>query len=143
MAKGLDTTFLIQAEVSEHPEHGASRDLLHRLLAEGDALSLAPQVLSEFVHIVTDPRRFERPLSMGQALSRAEHWWQATEVSQVFPSERSTSLFLRWMVEHRLGRKRLLDTQLAATYHAAGVACMVTTNARDFSIFGCFSILQP
>lgn len=143
MAKGLDTTFLIQAEVCEHPDHQASRALLQNLLDDGEALALAPQVLAEFVHIVTDPRRFERPLTMGQALSRAEHWWQGSEVAQVLPSERSTRLFLRWMVEHRLGRKRLLDTQLAATYHAAGVATLVTTNARDFRIFGCFSIIQP
>lgn len=143
MAKGLDTTFLIQAEVCEHPDHQASRSLLHKLLDDDEPLALAPQVLSEFVHIVTDPRRFERPLTMGQAISRAEYWWQGSEVTQVFPTEESTRLFLRWMAEHRLGRKRLLDTQLAATYYSAGVACLVTTNARDFSLFGCFSMIQP
>jgi predicted nucleic acid-binding protein len=142
MAKGLDTTFLIEAEVAGHPGHRAARALLARLLEEGP-LALAPQVLSEFVHVVTDPRRFERPLSVTQALARAELWWRAREIAHVFPSEESTALFLRWMAEHRLGRKRLLDTQLAATYYASGVRCIVTTNARDYGVFGCFAVVRP
>jgi len=143
MAKGLDTTFLVQAEVSGHPGHASARSLLHSLLREGEPLALAPQVLAEFVQVVTDPKRFEHPLEIRQALARAEHWWQGCEVTQVMPSQQSTSLFLRWVTEHRLGRKRLLDTQLAATYHCAGVRSLVTTNARDFQVFGCFVIIQP
>lgn len=143
MASGLDTTFLIQAEVAEHPGHAASRALWRRLLDEGEPLALAPQVLAEFVHVVTDPRRFEHPLDMRQALERAELWWHGREIVHVLPSRESTDLFLRWMGEHALGRKRLLDTQLAATYYSSGVRTIVTTNARDYSVFACFRVLQP
>jgi hypothetical protein len=38
-----------------------------------------------------------------------------------------------------LGRKRLLDTQLAATYAAAGVTELLTANSADFAVFGVFS----
>lgn len=141
MIKGLDTTFLVQAEIVGHPGHAAARALLERILGEG--LALAPQVLAEFVHVVTDPRRFERPLEMSQALARADLWWRGSEVSRILPSDESTGLFLRWMAEHRLGRKRLLDTQLAATYHCGGVRTLVTTNAGDYGIFGCFEIIRP
>ncbi len=143
MAKGLDTTFLVQVEVKEHPGHAAALVLLHKMLKDGEPLALAPQVLTEFVHVITDPKRFECPLTVSEALVRAEHWWQGEEVLQVMPTEQSTSLFLRWVAQYRLGRKRLLDTQLAATYHCAGVRQLVTTNARDYSVFGCFSIVQP
>ncbi len=141
MAKGLDTSFLVQAEISGHPGHGRARQLLEELLDDSEPLALTPQVLSEFVHVVSDPRRFETPLEMKTALARAERWWTGQEVVQVYPSEVSTQLFLRWMQEHRLGRKRLLDTQLAATYHCAGIEVVVSTNARDFSVFGCFTTL--
>lgn len=57
---------------------------------------------------------------------------------QVLPSRESTEQFLRSMAEHRRGRKRLLDTQLAATYFCAGIRAIVTTNARDYGVFGCF-----
>ena len=136
---GLDTTFLIEAEVAEHPGHPQARALLREWLTKS-ALALAPQVLTEFVHILTDPRRFERPLQMVEALERAEMWWLAGEVVHVFPTQESTLLMLSWMKEFGLGRKRLLDTALAATYFSAGVKRVATTNARDYKIFGCFEI---
>jgi len=143
MARGLDTTFLVQAEVVEHPGHSASRALLDRLLREGEPLALAPQVLAEFVHVVTDPRRFQNPLEMCQAVARAESWWLGREVTHALPSNESTALFLRWMAEFSLGRKRILDTQLAATYYCCGVRTIVTTNARDYGVFACFEVVQP
>jgi len=48
---GLDTGFLVAAEVLEHAEHVAARDTLARLLAAGDLIAVAPQVLAEFIHI--------------------------------------------------------------------------------------------
>jgi hypothetical protein len=42
--------------------------------------------------------------------------------------------------QHRLGRKRLLDTLLAATYHRAGVRRLATTDWRDFSVCGVFEV---
>jgi hypothetical protein len=46
------------------------------------------------------------------------------------------------MREHQLGRKRLLDTRLAATYRAAGIAKILSSNARDFTTFGCFTVIH-
>jgi predicted nucleic acid-binding protein len=112
---GLDTGFLVTAEVSEHAEHAAARGALARLLAAGDLIAIAPQVLAEFIHVVTDPRRFTRPLDMPAALRLAEQWWTAREVTRVFPDEAATRQFLTWLQRFSLGRKRLLDTLLAAT----------------------------
>lgn len=67
MIHGLDTGFLIAFEVQEHPDHPAARTTLSKLIAAGDKLALAPQVLAEFLHIVTDARRFQAPLTMPQA----------------------------------------------------------------------------
>jgi hypothetical protein len=50
-------------------------------------------------------------------------------------------LFLAWMDEFRLGRKRLLDTLLAATYHRAGVERLASTNWRDFAVYGVFELV--
>jgi predicted nucleic acid-binding protein len=141
--RGIDTTFLVQLEVSGHPGHQKAQVMLEDVLGRGDPLALAPQVLSELLHVVTDPRRFERPLSMGQALARAEAWWWAPEVLRCLPNNQTTGFFLKWMNQHRLGRKRLLDTQLAATYFSNDVQSILTTNARDFQVFGCFEVMTP
>jgi len=139
--RGLDTSFIIQLEVGAHARHRQARALRDRFLDAGDRFALAPQVLAEFVHIVTDARRFELPLSAEAAVRRAEAWWNAEEVVPALPNEHTTLRFLSWMREHRLGRKRLLDTLLAATYHTNEIASVVTSNIRDYAIFGCFEVV--
>jgi len=139
MIHGIDTTFLIQVEEREVPGHEGARGWLKDALARHpQPLALAPQVLTEFVHVVTDPRRFASPLSMEEALEKAQGWWEASEVKPIYPSLDSTRLGLLWLRQHRLGRKRLLDTQLAATYYAAGVTRLLTLNMSDFELFGVF-----
>lgn len=143
MLRGLDTSFLVQADVAEHPQHEAAKVKVDEFLDTGDTMVLAPQVMNEFVHVVTDPRRFASPLPMDQAIARAEVWWHARDVSHAFPTDDSACLFLKWVKEYRLGRKRLLDTQLAATYFCHGVRSIVSSNARDFGVFGCFEVIVP
>ena len=130
---GLDTSFLVAFEIADHPRCIRARGFAERYAEEGFAL--APQVLAEFIHVVTDPERFRVPLSMTHALTRSRRWWHAHEVSPVFPTLSAIELFHAWIDKYALGRKRLLDTMLAATYVAAGVTRIVTTDARDFSIF--------
>jgi predicted nucleic acid-binding protein len=139
---GVDTSFLVQLEVVGHPGHEGARRLRDKLLERGDSFALAPQVLAELVHIVTDARRFERPLVMAEARQRAEQWWNAAEVVHTMPNEHTVPRYFAWLREHGLGRKRLLDTLLAATYFAHGVRSMVTSNVRDFEVYGCFKVLR-
>ena len=143
MIHGLDTCFLVAAEVAEHPEHLAARRTLARLLAASDSLAIAPQVLAEFIHIVTDGRRFSQPLEMSAAIVLAEQWWTARDVVQVFPNDAATRQFLSWLRQNVLGRKRLLDTLLAATYWQAGIHSLLTTNVTDFTVFGGFTCVTP
>jgi predicted nucleic acid-binding protein len=143
MIHGLDTGFLVAAEVAEHAEHSAARLALARFMQAGDRIAIAPQVLVEFIHIVTDPHRFTQPLSVNEARNIAEQWWTAREVDHVFPDTAATQRFLAWIEQFSLGRKRLLDTLLAATYQQAGIESVLTTNAADFATFGVFNCIAP
>jgi len=140
---GVDTTFLVQLEVRGAPGHEPARAWLRQVIERGSQLALAPQVLTEFIHVATDPARFERPLTMPAAAERAQAWFAAREVKQVYPDDHAVSVFFDWIGKHRLGRKRLLDTMLAATYFAHGLTDVVTSNARDYSIFGVFQVHSP
>jgi hypothetical protein len=72
---GADTTFLVQLELVELPAHEAARVLLQRdILQPQVSLALAPQVLAEFIHVVTDPRRFQKPLTADEAVDKAHLW---------------------------------------------------------------------
>jgi len=141
MTHGIDTDFLVAAEIRDHPFHQGADGLLQRLLAEGHDLAIAPQTLAEFIHIVTDSRRMPQPLAMTEAVARAEHWWQASEVIRVFPDGECIVDFFAWLRRHQLGRKRLLDTLLAATFHRAGVTHFITNNDKDYKTFGCFHLV--
>lgn len=143
MTIGLDTTLLIEVELNETPEHKQARQWLHTTVAQRTRLAIAPQVLSEFIHVVTDPSRFGRPLSSQQAIERAEYWWNAAEVVQVVPTTEAIALFLKWMTRFKLGRKRVLDTMLAATYYSHGIHRIVTTNLRDYRIFSEITGIGP
>lgn len=140
MIHGIDTTFLVQIEARRHPGHQKARELFDQLLNKGDSFAIAPQVLAEFIHVVTDQKRFESPLTPPQAIDRAHVWWTAREVIQAFPDSGSTKLFFTWMMKHQLGRKRILDTQLAATYYQAGIRFILSSNARNYGIFDCFNV---
>ena len=100
-------------------------------------------MLAEFIHVVTDSRRFSQPLDMAGARNLAQQWWTAREVVQIFPNDAATRQFLAWHAQFALGRKRLLDTLLAATYAQAGVDSLLTTNSADFSVFQAFTCLTP
>jgi len=138
-AHGLDTSFLVAHEISRHASHRRVRSHCDQLLARGDRLVLTPQVLAEFIHVVTDNHRFAAPLSIGAAVERASIWWHAEEVFPIYPGAETARLFLDWLLQLRLGRKRLLDTLLAATWAQAGVSQILTLNWPHFQVYGCFT----
>jgi predicted nucleic acid-binding protein len=142
MLIGVDTTFMVEADIVDHAFHVRARSLLHDLIKKGDQLAIAPQVLCEYLHVVTDPRRFEQPLTVETARARVRQWWTSRETRPVFPDANAVSQFQSWMDTHRLGRQRILDTMLAATWHCAGITRIVSTNRRDYRAFGVFELLE-
>jgi len=47
------------------------------------------------------------------------------------------------MRQFNLGRKRILDTYLAAALHTAGVRRLPTANPADFAVFGVLDAVAP
>jgi hypothetical protein len=80
---------------------------------------------------------------MTAAIQLAEQWWTARETVRSFPNHGTTWQFLSWLRQFSLGRKRLLDTLLAATYAEAGIRSLLTTNPADFAVFGLFNCITP
>jgi predicted nucleic acid-binding protein len=105
MIHGLDTGFLVAAEVREHAAHADARATLAQVVSAGDLIAIAPQVLAEFIHVVTNPRRFTQPLDMNAARDVAEQWWRASEIVRTFPDTGAVRQFLTWLHQFSLGRK--------------------------------------
>ncbi len=132
---GIDTSFLVAWAIAEHPDHAVCRQLAADASLQGHALGLTFGVLAEFVHVVTDPRRFTTPLDMTTALALSDYWSQAAEVTLIPQDAAITQQWITWMKQHQLGRKRVLDTVLAATWHQSGIQDVYTLNPADFTIF--------
>ena len=96
-----------------------------------------------FRSVITDPRRFSPPLTMTEALDWVEAFLTNSAVLVVEPAAESAPQTLRWMRQFNLGRKRILDTHLAAVLHTAGVRRLLTSNPGDFAVFRVFEIITP
>lgn len=137
MILALDTDVLVAWAMAGSSRHSAARRLLEdEVRKRGGSLALTPQVVHEFLHVVTDPKRFENPLRMTEALRMARQLWSAEEVIRVLPSPEVLLRTLELMEKLQLGRKRILDTALAATLEVAGISRLATFNPGDFTIFG-------
>jgi predicted nucleic acid-binding protein len=140
----LDTDVLVAWTIREAEAHETVRAWVQRKAQQQDLrFGLVPQVAHEWLHVVTDPRRFESPLAMEQALGLLGRLADSREVTSVLPGPAVLSRTLVLMRRHRLGRKRILDTALAATLEGAGVEQLATYNGRDFGIFEFLDLVEP
>ena len=104
---------------------------------------MTPSVLHEFVHVVTDARRFEPPVGMGEALALARLYLGRSNVECVATDAEALADAFMLVDRHRLGRKRLADTLLAATLLRHGVRQVVTCNRSDFEAFPGLQVVDP
>lgn len=140
---GLDCNILVQLALQDHPANAATVAAVQAEVQRGSRLVFPALVVDEFLHVITDERRFSPPLTMTEALDWMETFTASPAVSVIEATPESVRQTLRWMREFKLGRKRVLDTQLAAIFHTAGVRRLFTSNPEDFAVFNVFEIITP
>jgi predicted nucleic acid-binding protein len=140
---GLDCNILVQLAFQDHPANLATVALVKKEVAHGNALIVPPLVINEFLHVVTDAKRFNPPLTMNEALDWIEGFLANSAVKVPDTSAGSSGQTLQWIRKFNLGRKRILDTYLAAILYSAGVKRLLTSNPADFTVFGVFEIVSP
>lgn len=144
MILALDTDVLVAWTIREAAAHETVKAWVRRNVQAQDVrFGLVPQVAHEWLHVVTDPRRFESPLAMENALDLLGRLAESREVVSVLPGPADLSRTLELMRRYRLGRKRILDTALAATLEGAGVKRLATYNVRDFGVFEFLDVVEP
>ncbi len=80
---------------------------------------------------------------MEQALDWCQAIGDGTEFHRIVPAQEVLDRTIELMKRFDLGRKRILDTALAATFEAVAVTRLATFNARDFAIFPFLEIVVP
>ena len=66
---GLDCNILVQLALADHPANAATVVAVQAESLRGEPLVFPSLVVTEFLHVVTDARRFDPPLTMIEALA--------------------------------------------------------------------------
>lgn len=141
---GVDTNVLVYVHMPAMAHHEAvSAALMGLVRRPGTSLVLSPLVLHELVHVITDPRRFDPPVAMAEAVALARGYLRRTNVTCVDASGAAMEHALDLLARHRLGRKRVFDALLAATLLVNGVDTLITCNPADYGVFSDLMVLDP
>ncbi len=143
MVIALDADVLVHWAMDGASHHQVVRRYVKRQVARRERLGIAAQTVYEVVHVVTDPRRFEHPLSMPAALMLMRELMRAAEVVPLVANAWQAARTLELLETFGLGRKRILDTALVATLEANGVNRIATFNRADFAVFAFLEVITP
>jgi len=142
--RGLDTNVLVYTHMAAMPDHETVRRFLHAQLHDSAViLVVTAQILHEFVHVVTDPRRFEPPVAMAEALAIARLYLDRTNVDCVVTDAACVREAFALLEQHALGRNRIADTLFAATLLHHDVHEVITCNPSDFQGFEGLTVIDP
>lgn len=82
-------------------------------------------------------------MSMSSALLTAGAPWDAPDTRRIVAGPRTAHRTLELLRTLELGRKRILDTALAATLEEAGIERLATFNRKDYVLFAFLEVVEP
>lgn len=110
----VDVNVLIYAHRADAPEHGPYRTWLDEARRGPEPLAVPTIVSSGFLRIVTNPRTFERPSPLADALKFLDALHQSPTVVKLLPGERHWSVFEDLCRTVRATGNKVPDAYLAA-----------------------------
>ncbi len=138
---GIDSCFLIDLYWKDSPRHAGALALYESLASGDEQILIYHNVFNEFIHVITDPRRFNSPLTMREALDITDSWSHLERVTVVYADDMSFGRETLWLSQYGLGRNRLNDTAMAACYIQNGASRIITANGSDFAQFNALVVV--
>src|SRR5215831_7453097 len=137
----VDANILIYAHVSSFAQHPVARDWLDQQLNGSGPVGLPWPSIVAFLRLVTNPRIFEHPESIGDAW-RQVHAWLACETAWIpQPTERHAELLGEFLVLPGMHGNLVPDAHLAALAVEHGLTLCSTDG--DFARFRGLRWLNP
>ena len=129
----VDANILLYAEDQLSPHHAAAYAWWDEQLSGTAPVCLCWTVLNAFFRIATNPRVFERPLSLDQAISRVQSWLDQPCTRLVQPTQRHWAVLRKLLAEGQAVANLVTDAHLAALAIEHG--CDLISTDSDFSRF--------
>jgi len=129
----VDANILLYAEDSLQSRHQQALAWWDAQLSGTGVVCLCWTVLSAFIRIGTNPRVFEHPLSLEQALTRVQSWLDQPCTRIVRPTERHWTVFKQVLTDGQAVANLVTDAHLAALAIEHG--CQLASTDSDFARF--------
>jgi predicted nucleic acid-binding protein len=92
---GLDCNILVQLALGDHPANAKTLAAVQAETQRGEKLVFPPLVATEFLHVVTDERRFSPPPAMTEAMQWLEDLLTSPSVGLIQPDATSLDQTLK------------------------------------------------
>jgi uncharacterized protein len=136
----IDTNLLIYAFRPDRPEHDAARSWLLEQLTNG-RVALTRSAVLGFLRVVTHPRVFEHPSSIGEALDFVSAMEDEPGCDSIEPGGGHQSLFEGFCRTLGLQGNEIPDAHLAAV--AVEHGSVLATHDRGFECFAGLRTFDP
>ena len=137
----VDANILLYAEDSTSPRHFQARNWWDDQLSQSGPVCLCWMVLSAFIRIGTNPRVYEHPLSLEQALTRVQSWLDQPCTRVLRPTEQHWAVFQQMLKEGQAVANLVTDAHLAALAFEHG--CQLASTDSDFARFPKLKWINP
>ena len=138
----LDTNILVHAAGAQSLRHAKAKELRDQAAGGQFEACIAAQVLTEFYAVVTDPRRFQPPLTPSQA-QRELRTYRSSSLKLIVPKEATVTRMLNLLGSRSVRSGKIFDVFLVATMLDNGVRRIYTENIDDFKGINGIEAINP
>ena len=131
----VDTNILVYRADQDSAFHLPSANLIDRGLRGDISLCLAPQNLTEFYAVITNPKRVANPIAPVDARVEIEGYLQSQNIHKIYQTVDLMSKLLELIDRYPPKRQQIFDLQLVATMLVNDVTCIYTFNAKHFQLY--------
>jgi len=137
----IDANLLLYAYNSAFERHQRARHWLESVLSGPNPVCLAWATILAFLRIATNPRAFQHPLTMREAIPVVSTWFAQPVVTILEPGERHWAILQDLISETQVRGSLVADAHLAALAIEHGAT--LYTSDRDFVRFPGLQIANP
>lgn len=128
-----DVNVLVEGFRTESEHHQVCRSLLTAAVASDQAYGISELTLSAFIRIVTNPRIFDRPSTLDEALEFCAALTRSANSVRISPGPRHWDIFTRLCRDAHIKGDTITDAYFAALAIEHG--CEWITLDSDFARF--------
>lgn len=137
----VDTNLLLYAEDRQSSHRERAVAWWDAQLSGASPVCLSWTVLGGFIRIATNPRVFEHPLSLEQAVARVQSWLDQPCARIVHATERHWVVFRQMLEGGQAAANLVPDAHLAALASEHG--CVLMSTDADFARFPALTWQNP